>query len=411
MPRHQVVVVGAGLAGLTCAVELYRRDVEVVVLESSDAVGGRVRTDRVDAMLLDRGFQLLNPAYPALRGLVDLAALDLHGFGAGVVVASGGTRSVLADPRRSPIDIGGAFDRSTGSLLEKARFAAYVASVSVGSGERVKKRRDQPYGQALDAAGIKGRLRRAVLDPFLAGVLAEDTQESSRMFVDLQLRMFARGTPSLPADGMQALPEQIAAALPAGCIHLDTPVTGIGPRGVSTPDSSWQGEAVLVATDGSTAASLTGLPAPEMRGLTTFYHRAAHSPAARPLLHVDGDRSGPVVNTAVVSDVAPGYCRDGALVSTTVLGAHEDQDTAAAVTSQLARIYGVSTSQWEPVATYAIENALPAMVSPLDLRQSVSLGDGLFVAGDHRDTASIQGAIVSGRRAARAIVDSLGGRG
>jgi glycine/D-amino acid oxidase-like deaminating enzyme len=406
MPRHQVVIVGAGLAGLTCAVELTRRGVEVVVLEAGDGVGGRVRTDRVDGMLLDRGFQLLNPAYPALRGLVDLEALDLCAFGAGVVVAAGGTRSVLADPRRSIGDVGAAFDSSTGSLFEKARFVRYLAGVSFGSGQRVKRRRDEAYGRVLDASGVTGRLRTAVLEPFLAGVLAEDRGESSRVFVDLQLRMFARGTPGLPAAGMQALPEQLAAALPPGVVHLETEATAVSAHAVSTSDGSWPGDAVVVATDGVAAGALTGLPVPPVRGLTTFYHRAPHSPASRPLLHVDGDRSGPVVNTAVVSDVAPRYCPDGALVSSTILGAHGD-GAEAAVASQLARIYGVSTGEWELMATYAIPHALPAMLPPLDLRQPVRLADGVFVAGDHRDTASIQGAIVSGRRAAKAVLGSL----
>jgi phytoene dehydrogenase-like protein len=91
--RCDVVVVGAGLAGLACAGKLVGRGIAVTVLEGSDGVGGRVRTDRVDGMLLDRGFQQLNPAYPAFAGLVNLEALDLQPFEAGVVVARGGTRS------------------------------------------------------------------------------------------------------------------------------------------------------------------------------------------------------------------------------------------------------------------------------------------------------------------------------
>jgi hypothetical protein len=148
-----------------------------------------------------------------------------------------------------------------------------------------------------------------------------------------------------------------------------------------------------------------------MRSLTTFYHRAEHSPASRALLHVDGDRQGPVVNTAVLSDVAPAYCTDGALVSSTILGATADHEIRSAVTRQLGHIYGVDASPWDLVATYAIPNALPAMLPTLELRRPVALGNGLFVAGDHRDTASIQGAIVSGRRAAAAVLGAIGAGG
>ncbi len=411
MPDNKVVIVGAGMAGLACAVELTRRGMAVAVLEASDAVGGRIRTDRLDALLLDRGFQLLNPAYPALEGLVDLEALHLHPFGAGVVVASGGERSVLADPRRSVSDLGGAFDASTGSVREKLRFGSYVATTALGSGERIKQRDDRPYGEVLDAFGVKGPLRRKVLAPFLAGVLGEDDGESSRIFVDLQLRMFARGTPSLPARGMQALPEQVAAALPPGSVHLNARATSVDGRTVTTHEGSWSGDAVVVATDGPTASTLTGMPSPRMRGLTTMYHHAEHSPASRPFIHVDGDRRGPVVNTAVVSDIAPTYCRSGALIATTLLGAPSDSDLASAVVRQLGAIYGVDASRWQHVATYRITHALPAMEPPLNMRQPVVAGDRLFVAGDHRDTASIQGAIVSGRRAAAAVLRAFGDTG
>ncbi len=404
---RDVIVVGAGLAGLTCAEALSRRGLDVVLLEASDAVGGRIRTDRVDGMQLDRGFQLLNPAYPVLSHVVDLDALDLRAFGAGVVVAAGGSRAILADPRRSPLDVGAAFSSETGSLLEKVRFAAYIARTALGSSAGIKQRPDLPYGEALAAAGVDGRLKRSVLEPFLAGVLAEDVQESSRVFVDLLLRTFARGTPSLPARGMQALPEQLASRLPAGVLLTEQRVTAVTGAQARTELGDLAGRAVVVATDPATAASLTGRPAPTMRALTTFYHRAEASPAARPLLHVDGDRDGPVVNTAVVSDVAPTYCEDGALVASTVLGSRDDAATRAAVEGQLGQIYGVDVSSWELAATYPIPGALPAMLAPLDLRQPVDLGDGLFVAGDHRDTASIQGAIVSGRRAARAVADWL----
>ena len=398
-----VVVVGAGLAGLSCAVELTRRDIDVVVIEASDDIGGRVRTDIVDGLRLDRGFQLLNPAYPALEDLVDLAALDLRQFGAGIVVASGGRRSVLADPRRSASDVSGVVDSETGSVVEKVRFGIYVALTALGSGQRLKHRPDKPWGEALDDAGIDGELRERVLNPFLSGVLGELDGSSSRIFVDLLLRTFARGTPGVPALGMQELPKQLASQLTDGIVHLDIAAEAVDGHAVYTADATWSGVAVVIATDAASCSTLTGLAPVPQRGLTTYYHRAEYSPASRPFLHVDGDRDGPVVNTAVMTDVAPTYAESGALIESTVVGAQDDAEQRAAATRQLSRIYGVDTAHWDLVATYAIPGALPAAFPGFSLRQPVDLGDGLFLAGDHRDTPSIQGAIVSGRRAARAV--------
>ncbi len=145
-----VLVVGAGLAGLTCAGELTAAGLDVLVLEAGDVVGGRVRTDRVDGFLLDRGFQLLNPAYPALRKVVDLDALDLRPFDAGVVIASQGRQIVLADPRRSPRDVGTLRSRSTGSTREKHRFARYAVRVAASAAAKLKAQPDVPWGEAFD---------------------------------------------------------------------------------------------------------------------------------------------------------------------------------------------------------------------------------------------------------------------
>lgn len=412
-PRADVVVVGAGLAGLAAATTLQAAGVETVVVEASDAVGGRVRTDRVDGLLLDRGFQLLNPAYPAVRDLVDVPALRLCPFEAAVVVATGSGRTVVGDPLRAPRHLLSTV-LGPGTPLEKAAFARWAARAGFGDVGRLKREPDEPLAVALDRWGLTGRLRSAVLEPFLAGVLAEDRQETSRRFVDLVLRSFVRGAPALPAAGMQALPEQLAGRLVSGSVHLGARARSVTGARVETDAGPITARATLVATDPLAAVSLLDLPSVRTNGLTTFYHLAPEPPSDLAALHVDGDHRGPVVNTAVVSHVAPSYSRDhaggGALVQSTVLGDHDDAATEARVRAQAALVYGCDTHAWRHVATYAIPAALPAMLPPLRLRQPVDLGDGLYVAGDHRDTASIQGALVSGRRAAHAILGRLGVR-
>jgi len=401
------VVVGAGLAGLAAARRLTDRGVEVTLLEASDAVGGRARTDRVDGLLLDRGFQLLNPAYPEAARVLDLSALHLMPFDPGVVVATGGRRTVLADPRRAPTHALSSL-RAPGSLREKAAFALWATQVGLGDPRRFATTRDEPLSAALNRRGINGRLRRSVIEPFLAGVLAEDGQESSRRFVDLLVRSFVRGTPSLPAGGMQTMPEQLAAALPAGCVHLGVRVTTVRGTLVNTDAGVVSASAVVVSTDPRTAVLLAGLPTVVMRGLTTFYHLVNQPFTDSRMLHVDGDRRGPVVNSAVVSNIAPSYAGGrGTLVASTVLGVRKDAQTEQAVRAQLRLVYGHDPRRWQLVAAYPVADALPAMLPPLTLRQPVALGNGVFVAGDHRDTASIQGALVSGRRAADAVLRHL----
>ena len=403
MVEHvDVVVVGAGLAGLAAALRLQKAGREVLVLEASDAVGGRVRTDRSDWLLLDRGFQLFNPAYPAAK-IFDLDALDLKPFRAGVAVAMDGSRHLLGDPRRWPAAALPSLRAPIGSLAEKLRFAKWALSAGMLPAHRILEAEDHTLADELTAHGLDGAIAKSVIRPFLAGVLAEGDQQTSARFSRLLIRSFVRGTPSVPAAGMRALPLQLAARLAPGSLRLSCPVHLIAPGRVVCVDGEVEADSIVVAADPITACELVGLPRPQMNGLTTYYHLADSSPAKHAVLHLDGQARGPIVNTAVMSDAAPTYSERGALIASTMLGA--DESCEARVREHAGLIYGVDPSGWEHVSTYAIAHALPAQPPPLVPRRPVALGDGLYLAGDHRDTASIQGALVSGARSATAVLE------
>src|SRR6478752_9866060 len=273
-----IVVVGAGLAGLACAQRLVAAGREVVVLEASDGVGGRVRTDDIDGFRCDRGFQLINPAYPALPLVVDVDQLDLRAFGAGVVVAAGEGRSVLADPRRLPRLLPATLRSPVGSLPERFAFARWALSCLLPV-RRQLSGPDVSLAQALDRAGIRGQLRTAVLEPFLAGVLADWDGSTSANFARLLLRSFLLGSPAVPSTGMSRLPELLAASLPAGAVRLGRRVTDVAEHRVRTDDEEIHADAVVVATSPRAAAQLTGIAEPSMKPLTTFWHTAPHPPS------------------------------------------------------------------------------------------------------------------------------------
>lgn len=413
-----VVIIGAGLAGLQCARTLRAGGLEVVVLEASDAPGGRVRTDVVDGFRCDRGFQLLNPSYPAVRRDVDVDALDLRVFGRGVVVAGGRGAHVVADPLRHPTLLRQTLGSGYVRPGELARLARWLAP-ALGPVSRMLAAEDHSLAWSLDAAGVTGRLRHEILDPFLTGVLADAGGSSSTRLARLLLRSFVLATPGVPARGMQALPDQLAHGTE---IRLTTPALAVGggaqDRTVETPAGPVRARAVVVATDPTAAADLTPLPRPTMKGLRTWWFapdvapgRAEHAA----FLRVDGrgPSAGPVVNTALMTAVAPGYAPPGRhLVEATTLLDHaqlEDARGEQEVRRHLAQLWEVPTASWELVTRHDVVHALPAQPPPLDVRSPVDLGEGLFVAGDHRDTASIQGALVSGSRAAHAVRRSLAG--
>jgi phytoene dehydrogenase-like protein len=401
-----VIVVGAGVAGLACALDLAAAGVPVKILEGSDAVGGRMRTDEHQGFLLDRGFQVFNTAYPQVKRRLDLRALQLRPFTAGALLQTGDRRLRFSDPTRQPA---GAIDLLRGRLggpadvLAVARLAAADMFLPPSL---IKHQPDRTTFAALSEAGISPELCELFFRPFLSGVFLEDELETSARFFHLVWRSFLRGTLCLPRRGIQAVPEQLAAALPPGTVQLESPVTALTEEGVGRPDGSeLPAQAVIVATAAAEGGELLGeaISVPATRTVTTFYHAAPSSPLAEPTLLLDTERK--ITNTVVLSEVSDTFAPPGrALISSSVLG--DTRDREPDVRARLAELYGTDTAGWEHLASYVVPGALPAMPAPHPLSQPARISAGRYVCGDHRATGSVQGAMASGTRAAREFLAS-----
>lgn len=409
MSEYDVIVVGAGLAGLRAATRLAEAGRDVVVIEEGDEVGGRERTDVVDGFRLDRGFHVLNPAYPAVQRWVDVPALDLQRFPVAVGVRLDDRLARLSHPLRHPGSLG---ETLRSGLVRPAELVALArwAGPTLLRPSAAAHGGDRTLDEAWDRAGLRGPLREAVLEPFLAGVIADDRQRTSDAFVRLLIRSFALGRPGVPAAGIGALPAQLATtARRAGAgIRLRH-------RVVSTRRRARGWHVGIEGRDAVTARSVvvaTGLqpdldvPLPRTRGLQTWWFAADAAPSDDAALRVDGRRRGPLANTAIMTNTAPGYAPPGRhlVQATCVL---PSPATEAEVRAQLAEVWATDTRPWQLLRRDDVTDALPAQDPPLRLRRPVRLEDGRYVAGDHRDTASIQGALVSGERAARAVLTDL----
>lgn len=421
-----VVVVGAGLAGLRCAGLLAEAGLAVRVLEASDDVGGRVRTDEVDGFRLDRGFQVLPTAYPEAAEALDLEALDLRPFYPGALVFADGAFHLAADPSRRLGDALRAWRAPVFTAVEKLRLLRLTGALNAADDDERGRWPDIPTSAALAEAGFGPRAVRRFFRPFLGGVFGDlELTTSARQFAFVW-SMFAAGDAAVPARGMGEIARQLAARLPAGAVTLGAPVAAVmaddptdGPRQVvraTLADGTVvTARAVVVATGEAAAARLLDLPAPPPgRGLTCLYFDAPEPPLPAPVLALDGDGDGPVTNLAVMSVVAPGYAPPGrALVAAVVVGlpALDDATLEAAARAQLAGWFGAAVDGWRHLRTYRIADALPDQspgrhTPPL---RPAAIGGGLFVAGDHRTNGSIDGALLSGRRAAEAVRARLEG--
>ncbi|QMU77143.1 FAD-dependent oxidoreductase [Streptacidiphilus sp. PB12-B1b] len=405
--RSEVLVVGAGLAGLACALDLVRAGRSVRLLEGSDAVGGRMRTDLVEGFLLDRGFQVFNTSYPQVKRRLDLAALALRRFTPGVLLDTGPTRVRLSDPTRPPYRVADLLPGRFASVRDTAALAALGARDLLAPPALLRRGADPTTRTALARAGVSDELVERFFRPFLAGVFLEDGLETSGRFFHLVWRSMLRGSLCLPSDGIRAVPEQLAAFLPPGVLRLRAEAAELDGTTVRLRDgSTLSADAVVVATGAATAAALLpGLEIPAGRVVTTYYHAAPASPLREPTLLVDG--AGPLLHTCVPTEVAPAYGSDGrALVSSSRLG-RDAPGRELEVRARLAELYRTDTDGWQHLRTYVVEDALPAMPAPHPLIRRTRLGGGRYVCGDHRATGSVQGALASGTRAAREVLADL----
>ncbi|MBM6405309.1 FAD-dependent oxidoreductase [Phycicoccus sp. CSK15P-2] len=410
-----VVVVGAGLAGLRCADRLAEGGRSVVVLERDATVGGRQHTDEVDGFLLDRGFHVLNPAYPAVRRFVDVDDLGLRPFGAGVLVRREAGLVEVAHPLREPRGVPATLRSGLLSPPEIATLARW-AGPALTRPRSVVHGRDRSLREGLDAAGVSGPLRQELLEPLLAGVVAEDRGETSEAFVRLLVRMFALGVPGLPARGIQALPEWIADRCRRRRhgpeLRPSTPVVGVRPgrepQVVCADGTTVTSRAAVVAVGPDAVSGLVDVPAPPTRGLRTWWFSVPEPPTDSAMVVVDGRRRGPMVNAAVMSNAVPSLAPPGAhLVQVTTLLGNGVDPTEQEVRRQAADVFGAPTGRWETIRRDDVHHALPAQLPPLRVTSPARVDTGVYVAGDHRDTASIQGALVSGDRVARVVLTDL----
>ncbi len=408
----EVLIVGAGVAGLACAQDLTRAGVACTVLEASDGVGGRVRTDAVDGFLLDRGFQILLTAYPEVQGRLDVAALEVGLFEPGAAIRRGGRFHRVSDPLRRPLEIPGTVAAPIGTLADKARLVRLVVDVRRHTVQELLRRPDTTTAERLARAGFSERMMESFWQPLFAGIqLDPDLEVSSRRF-DTILRMLAVGATGVPRWGMGRIPAQLASTLPDDVVRLGASVVGIDASGVVLQGGEHlSARAVVVATDGPAAHRLLGahVPDPGSRAAACCWFAAPGPPLQGPLLILDGEASGPAKNVAVMSEVSPSYAPAGrSLVAAAVPGPGALAPTVTGqVREQLARWFDSDTSDWEHLRTDVIAHGQPAQGPPLHPKQSVALGEGVFVCGDHRDTASIQGAMFSGGRTASAVLDHL----
>ena len=397
----EFVVVGAGLAGLTAAKVLSQSGREVLLLEKSDGVGGRVRTDQYKDFLLDRGFQVLLTAYPELPKHLNLSLLELHSFESGATIFSDGHFSKVGDPFRNVSSIMSTAFTKTIGIQDKIKLLKLRNSLIGRKKIYLQQKDDKRILETFEELGFTSKAIISFFKPLVGGIQLDPTLSGSTRLCFLVLKMLFIGDAAVPSRGMGAISEQLSKQINESSIRLTSSVDKVeGKKVILESGESFLPSNLIIATEGPATAKLLGQESPLSRSVSCIYFSAPQAPSSSKAILLNGEKNGPALNVAIMSNISPSYSKNGKALIAVAIPNTIKPDSMENVLIQMRKWFGDSVDSWEHIKTYSIEHGQPDLRPGDPFRKSIKNSEGVYICGDHRDTPSIQGALVSGRRAA-----------
>jgi len=411
MIKHDVIIIGAGLSGLSAAVHLHRQGRKVLILEATDRAGGRVKTDLVDGFILDRGFQVLLTAYPEAKKLLNYKDLQLQKMLPGATVLYDGGTFEIADPIRRPLALFSTLFAPVGTIRDKINTLWLKNKLQKMSIDEIFTQPEQTTLQQLSDYGFSQKMIQRFYKPFLSGIYLENELMTSNRMFDFVMKMFSDGDVAVPAFGMGEIPKQLVSQLPEASIQYHKKVAKIVDNTVILADgTTFEANQIVIATN---ANEFTKQFLPNQKTtaqqVTNVYFEARTAPTKKAVVILNASSTKKwVTNLTVLSNVSKTYAPPGKVlvsVSYNGLANVEDFELAENMKKELEQWYGKQVHHWKMIKTYRIDYALPiqdTVKNELSISE-LKISDTLFICGDHLLNGSINAAFKTGRLVAEVM--------
>ncbi len=408
-----IAIVGGGLAGLACALELHRSGAEFVLLEAAPVVGGRQRTSRKDGFILDHGFQVVLSSYGAVASVCDIASLRPCWFESGALLHDGRRLTHLVSPFQNPVS---ALFSPAFSIGDKFRLARLGAELLFTPCKKLLARcastADFSTRAFLKQRGFSESFFSRFAQPFFGGVLLDNELATSAGLFLYYLKKFLTGRAWIPAAGIQALPEALATRLPSTLLRLKTRVAAISHdrNGVVLENGETiRADQIILALDAPSLARLLCLPTPPpARGVSVVYFKTQTSLYEDPCIVLPEGQSRRVRHFVQITNVARGFAPEGwHLISATILddGGLSTEQLANEAAREISGVFPRAAGALEHLETIQVPYAVPGQAPGFAARNAFpDLPQNVYACGDWERGASIQAALRSGIETAKRVL-------
>ena len=410
MNDFSTVIIGGGISGLTCAKYLNEKGCSFILLEGSDALGGRVRTDKVDGFLLDRGFQVLLTNYPEARKILNYSDLRLKYFDSGSLIKAEKGFMKMENPFRKKMAYLTMAFSSVGSLSDKLKIRKFANDLAEIPDEDFFQMEATDTLTFLRNYGWSNKMITNFFKPFFGGVFLENDLVTSSNFFQFTFKQFFRGDATIPAEGMQAIPDQIAEKISGGRIRRNARVKGIEGNQVFLEGGEiLTADRIVLATDPHATDNLLGETTKRIYNTTTCtYFSAESSPLkGQKMIALNPNRRGVVHNICVPSDISPEYGNAGkSLISVSTHGLNkvDEQRLTSRIKRELYDWFGAQVNVWTHLKTYYIPESL-VQFRAKNVKQDLKLSENLYRCGDYLAYPSLNAAMQTGREVAEMMME------